>query len=130
MYIDLLKKHNLSVTQKRIGILNGLHGAGPVTIDTLKKKMDIDIDTSTLYRSLKIMVDKGLIYQTDFREGVSYFELQGDDHHHHIVCTQCKDRQSIKLCVQNEAADVAKEKGYTLTNHIFELFGLCKKCLK
>lgn len=128
MYKEILQKQKLSVTKSRLSILESLDGSGPITIDTLKKNIGNNIDVSTLYRSLKVMVDTGIIYQTDFREGVSYFEFQGDHHHHHIVCTECKQREIIDLCFGNQAADVARSKGYTITNHIFELFGLCKKC--
>jgi Fe2+ or Zn2+ uptake regulation protein len=128
MYRKLLKEKKISVTQKRIDILAMLNTANePLTIDMMKQKMSSAIDVSTLYRSLKVMVDVGIIYQTDFREGVSYFEFQGD-HHHHIVCTRCKSRSSIDACLNQEILDSANKTGYTITNHIFELFGLCKKC--
>lgn len=129
MYTDLLRKHKLSVTQKRIAILEYLHAAKePITIETLKHNITEAIDTSTLYRSLKVLVDVGLVYQTDFREGVSYFEFQGDHHHHHITCTECKARTSIDLCMSDEISTLADTTGYTITNHIFELFGLCTNC--
>lgn len=129
MYKDLLIKHKLSVTQKRILILKALDDANePITIDDLKKKIKEPINTSTLYRSLKSLVDVGIIYQTDFRSGVSYFEFQGDHHHHHIICTECKARTSIDMCITENFSDLAEKKGYTITNHIFELFGLCENC--
>lgn len=81
-----------------------------------------------MYRSLKKLVDAGIVYQTDFRDGVSYFELQGDNHHHHVVCTECKSRKSIDMCVNKNFNKVEKDTGYTITNHIFELFGLCENC--
>jgi Fe2+ or Zn2+ uptake regulation protein len=130
MYKELLKEHKLSITQKRISILEALDTASePVTIDDLKKSIGKDIDVSTLYRSLKTLVDVGIIYQTDFREGVSYFEFQ-KDHHHHITCTECKSRTSIDICIGDNFSRLAQKKGYTVTNHIFELFGLCTNCLK
>jgi len=129
MYKELLQKHNLSVTQKRIAILSALDQINePMTIDILKKNIKGAIDTSTLYRSLKNLVDVGIVYQTDFREGVSYFEFQGDNHHHHITCTNCKSRSSVQVCVEDNFSHAAEKTGYTITNHIFELFGLCKNC--
>jgi Fur family ferric uptake transcriptional regulator len=124
MYKNIIKEKGLSVTDKRISILETLHLKNePMTIE-----INASMDTSTIYRSLKKMVDHGIIYQTDFREGMSYFEFQGDHHHHHIVCTHCKSRESIDMCVNNDFLKIQKETGYTITNHIFELFGLCKNC--
>lgn len=131
MYTDILKKHNLSVTQKRISILSALDKSQkPITIETLKKNITGDINLSTIYRSLKSLVDCGVIYQTDFRDGVSYFEFQGSHHHHHVTCTECKSRTTIDFCMNSEFTKIGNSTGYTITNHIFELFGLCKKCIK
>lgn len=130
MYDQLLKQHKLSITQHRKTILKTLASINyPVTIDELSKKIPTDINQTTLYRSLRALVDVGLIYQTDFHEGVSYYEFQGEDHHHHITCTKCKKRESVNLCFKKGIAGVATKKSFTITNHIFELFGLCKNCL-
>ena len=129
MYTELIKNKGLSVTQKRIALLKGLDVANkPITIEELRAQMTDNMDVSTMYRSLKKLVDAGIVYQTDFRDGVSYFELQGDNHHHHVVCTECKSRKSIDLCVRQNFDAVEKTTGYTVTNHIFELFGLCENC--
>ena len=128
-YKKIIKEKGLSVTDKRISILETLDFMSkPITIELLKENVKIKMDTSTIYRSLKVLVDKGLVYQTDFRDGKSYFEFQGKNHHHHIVCTECKSRTLIDLCVNSGFGAVEEKTGYTVTNHIFELFGLCKKC--
>lgn len=128
MYEKLIKQKNLSVTKQRIALLKALDTAkDPVTIEYLKSKVDMPMDTSTLYRSLRALVDAGIVYQTDFRDGASYFELQSE-HHHHIVCTQCKKRDVIDSCLSEQFSDIEQATGYTIHNHIFEIFGVCKKC--
>jgi len=130
MYKELLKNNNLSITQKRIAILETLDSVcKPMTIEMIKNTITSDIDVSTIYRSLKTLVDAGIIYQTDFRDGASYFEFQ-KKHHHHITCTDCKATTSIDICVEKELVSITQKTGYTVTNHIFELFGLCKNCVK
>ena len=129
MYKDLIREKGISITQQRINLLGTLDTLNkPVTIDELEQHLESNMNTSTLYRSLKIFVDHGLVYQTDFREGVAYFEFHGTDHHHHIICTLCKDRTSIDLCMNSQFSELEKETGYTISNHIFEVFGLCKNC--
>jgi len=125
---ELLKKNNLSITKKRVLLLSLLEKSkGPITIDEIKKRTGDSMDTSTIYRSLKKLVDVGVIYQTDFRDGVSYFEFQ-KEHHHHIICTNCKNRESVDFCVSGSLKSLEVKTGYIITNHIFELFGLCKNC--
>lgn len=132
MYRKIIKEKGLSLTEKRVDILRTLDiSKKPLTIDNLKKKLATKMDTSTIYRSLKVLVDSGLIYQTDFREGVSYFEFHREnEHHHHIICTACKKREVIDICMNKTFPALEKKMGYKITNHIFEIFGLCKNCLK
>ena len=132
MYEKIIKEKGLSLTKKRVDILRTLDiNKKPLMIDDIKKKVKIKMDTSTIYRSLKVLVDSGLVYQTDFREGVSYFEFHGENgHHHHIICTTCKKRESIDICMDKAFPSLEKKTGYKITNHIFEIFGLCKTCLK
>lgn len=128
-YSSIIKEKGLSVTSKRISLLEALGRINkPITIEELKKHLTTTMDTSTIYRSLRVLVDAGVIYQTDFRDGVSYFEFQGDNHHHHLVCTLCKQRRSIDVCVDSHFPALEKDTGFTITNHIFELFGLCENC--
>lgn len=128
MYEQLIKQKNLSVTKQRIALLKALDSVKePVTIEYLKSHVDAPMDTSTLYRSLRALVDTGIVYQTDFRDGVSYFELQ-TEHHHHIVCTQCKKRDAIDACLSEKFSGIEKRTGYTIHNHIFEIFGVCNDC--
>jgi Fe2+ or Zn2+ uptake regulation protein len=130
MYESMIKKSGISMTQKRISLLRSLNALKkPVTIEFLSKHLDEKMDTSTIYRSLRVLVDAGLVYQTDFQEGVSYYEFQGENHHHHITCTQCKKRDSIDFCPKESLSELADKKSYHITHHIFELFGVCKNCL-
>lgn len=125
---QLLRKNNLSVTKKRTLLLTVLKTSkSPMTIDEIKNEIGQSMDVSTIYRSLKKLVDVGIIYQTDFRDGVSYFEFQ-DEHHHHVICINCKKRSPIHVCATADLASLEDKTGYTITNHIFELFGLCKSC--
>ncbi|MCA9352195.1 transcriptional repressor [Patescibacteria group bacterium] len=128
MYNELLKTSGLSVTQQRLSILNALSNFNqPATIEQLAQTIDIHINTSTIYRSLRVLVDAGIVYQTDFRDGVSYFEFQ-EDHHHHVVCTSCGKQERIDVCIGTHVPKIEKSTGYTITNHMLEFFGLCKNC--
>lgn len=130
MFSKILKEKKISVTRQRISILDALEKIGkPATIEIIKKTISGKIDRVTLYRSLSLLVDVGIVYQTDFREGVAYFELQ-QKHHHHIICTSCKSREPISFCMEQYFPELEKKTGHIITNHIFEIFGLCKTCLK
>lgn len=127
----LLQDNNLRITEPRLIILEKLFNIGePVSIDALEKKINKKMDISTLYRSLKKMVDTGILYQTDFREGKAFFEYQRH-HHHHIVCTSCGIKESVDFCIEKEIKNIStKSKKFNIVkNHSLEFFSTCKKCL-
>lgn len=131
MFEKLLQQHKVQITQQRITLLKILKEfSRPVTIEEINNKTKNLMNKTTLYRSLEVLVSAGIIYQTDFREGVSYFEFQHDNHHHHMVCTRCKNKEFLDYCPKFPAAKIKTSHGFSITHHIFEIFGLCKKCTK
>lgn len=132
MFKKILKDNNISVTKQRLAILEALQNIGvPATIETIKKHITVSMDITTLYRSLSSFVEVGIVYQTDFREGVAYYELQHDDmHHHHLVCTRCRTKTEYHYCPDLPIDDIHTKTGFSVSNHMFEIFGLCKKCTK
>ncbi len=127
---EYLQKHQIQVTKQRILILKALKSADhALTIDEILQKIDEPINHTTLYRSLALFVQKGLVYQTDFRKGVAYYEFQEDgQHHHHLVCTSCGKTDEIDLCPLSSLKKIESEKGFIIKSHHFELFGLCLDC--
>lgn len=126
---DILKDNNLKVTEGRLSVIEFLmSNKGPLSIDELKDGLE-NIDTSTLYRMLDIFVEKGIVYQTDFRNGKAYFEYQ-KNHHHHIVCTSCGSKEEVSVCVGDKVEGIKKDskKFDVVKSHILEFFGICKKC--
>lgn len=128
----LLKNHNINVTEQRVAIIEALKKmARPVTIEELHCELASAMNKTTLYRSLEVMVQAGIIYQTDFQEGVAYFEYQEPEHHHHhLVCTKCKHKQEIAHCPKLPQKKILEDTGFSVHYHIFEIFGLCKNCQK
>lgn len=130
--VSLLKDNKLKVTKNRKMVLDFLiKSAKPVTAEEVSKKLKINIVTA--YRILEVFVSKNLIYQTDFRQGKSFFEYQDkDNHHHHITCSSCGDREHVDFCVEKSIQSNLKNsnKFSEINGHILEFFGICNKCAK
>jgi uncharacterized membrane protein len=125
----ILQESKLKITEGRIMILSLLiKNKKPLSIDDIKKEAT-DIDQSTLYRMLSTFVEKGIVYQTDFRNGKAYFEYQ-ESHHHHMVCTECGVVEEVDVCVKKDFNKVEKKlkKFDRIKSHMLEFFGVCKKC--
>ena len=87
---------------------------------------------TTVYRALQTLVDAGEVdvVRTSRGEAV-YRRCSSADHHHHLVCRQC--RQTVEIegpTVESWAERVAAEHGYSDLSHTLEIFGLCADCAR
>jgi Fur family ferric uptake transcriptional regulator len=87
--------------------------------------IDKRISISTVYRTVKLFEDTGIIERHDFRDGRSRYETVSDDHHDHLI-----DLRSGKV-VEFRNADIeklqqliARELGFRLVDHRLELYGV------
>ncbi len=86
-------------------------------------------DLATVYRSLHLLQDMGLVIRYDFGDGVARFEIARAGHHHHLICTRCAAIVEIEDCLASEwEARIAAESGFKMVTHKLEFFGLCPRC--
>ena len=98
------------------------------------------IGLTTVYRTLELLVNIGLVAKFDFGDGRARFELlQGPKyvkHHHHLVCTKCSriieysDFINEELAILESIQDkLSKKYDFLITNHLVQYCGMCAKCL-
>lgn len=132
----ILEQKKIKVTEKRTAILLALSGEKkPISAPLLLKKIikKVSMDEVTLYRNLSLLSFSGLIKELNIRKGVSLYEIERGDHHHHITCTSCGDIEDIGGCTAEDLSKkaLAESKYFTkITHHSYELFGVCKSCSK
>ena len=86
---------------------------------------DPRISLSTVYRTLNLFEEAGLVTKHDFRDGRARFELIPDEHHDHLI-----DIRSGKVIeFRNEEIEaiqdvIAKRLGYRLVDHRLELYAV------
>ena len=86
--------------------------------------LDPHISIATVYRTVKLFEDAGILERHDFRDGRSRYEEVPDSHHDHLI-----DVQSGKVIeFRNEEIEklqrrVAEELGFELVDHRLELYG-------
>ena len=136
--LHILREKGYKATPARLAILNILtQSHAPVTALTIcrelkKDKRNKNINEATVYRTLSLFLEGGMITKVDLRKESAYFELAGT-HHHHITCRTC-DRvedfhdSAIEKAIQNIVRDSSKF--ITVNDHSLELFGLCRECAK
>lgn len=91
-----------------------------------------ECDLATVYRSLHLLEDMGLVERFDFGDGSARFEMARpghSGHHHHLVCTACDAIHPIEDCLALEwEAKIARDSGFKMVTHKLEFFGLCPQC--
>ena len=111
------------------------NASSPVSVpDILEalRVLKITANKTTIYRELESLMYQGLITELDFGEGKKRYEIR-DDHHHHLICTQCSSVEHIELdelegLLTTTQAKIAKQMDFKVIEHKLELFGMCKGC--
>ena len=86
---------------------------------------DAGISIATVYRTVKLFEEAGILTRHDFGDGRSRYETISEDHHDHLI-----DLQSGKVIeFSNDAIEelqrqVAEKLGYRLVDHRLELYGV------
>ena len=88
-----------------------------------------ELHRSTVYRTLDVLVEDGLVLRTDLGSDRSYYELAAEHHHHHVVCTGCGEIAHVHdEAIAAAVACVQAASGYRLAQQKLTFAGLCPDC--
>jgi Fur family ferric uptake transcriptional regulator len=88
-------------------------------------KIDDRISISTVYRTVKLFEDSGIIERHDFREGRARYEQIPDTHHDHLINLRTGEVIEFRSEeIEKLQAEVARRLGYQLVDHRLELYAL------
>jgi len=88
-------------------------------------KVDDRISISTVYRTVRLFEDAGIIERHDFREGRARYETSPEAHHDHLInlrTGEVIEFQSEEI--ERLQAEVARKLGYRLVDHRLELYAV------
>ena len=96
------------------------------------QKEDNRIGYSTVYRTLKLLVEAGLAEERQFSGGVTRFELvHRGKHHDHLICIKCgRIIEFTNDRIEKLQEVVAKKHNFKITDHKCEIYGYCSRCKK
>lgn len=85
---------------------------------------------ATVYRTLDLLVESGLVEKIDLGEGRSAYEhTAGHPHHDHLVCMTCGKVQEFEEPLIEQLQEWACEKaGFRALGHSLNIYGLCAEC--
>ncbi len=100
-------------------------------VDELYKRtvqIDSKISIATVYRTVKLFEEAGIVAKHDFKGGKARYEELSESHHDHLI--DIKTGEIIEFVdeeIEKLQKKVADKYGYELVDHKLELYGLKKK---
>ncbi len=93
----------------------------------------LEIGLATVYRSLELLAQLGILLKLEFGDGCSRYELNTSDpehhQHHHLICTRCGRVQEFDDdMLEGLEKDIAEKSGFKIVDHQVKFFGICKEC--
>jgi Fur family ferric uptake transcriptional regulator len=95
------------------------------------KKIYPELGLATVYRTLDLFLEMGLLREVQFDKGLTQYELRDhqDGHHHHLVCKGCGHPQEIDGIFPKKLLDlITEETGFLITDYCCQFYGYCEKC--
>jgi len=130
-YVKLLKENSLKVTPQRLEILkyldeNRTHPTVDEIYCSLKEKSPA-LSKTTVYNSVEILKDNGLILSITISGSEFRYDYKHDIHHH-FLCTKCGRITDIDISCPN--IDKTIKNGYQIKEVHGYFKGICKDCGK
>ena len=133
-FAKYLEAKKLKFTNERKVVLQEiLHHRGHLEVEDLlyslrrKKKSS---SRATVYRTLELLVDSGIVRKVDLGHGHSHYELVlGHAHHEHMICLKCgKVIEFSDKGIERFCKEQCEQNQFRPTSHYFQIFGYCKDC--
>ncbi len=132
---DILKQNKLKFTNQREIILytlynNEKHFSSEELYMLIKQEYpDLSVGIATVYRTLTVLEENELVSSISLGAQGKKYEIANKPHHDHIICEKCNDIVEFENDeIEELQHSIAKMNGFVLTNHIMQLYGICKKC--
>ena len=136
---EKLAEKNYKMTPQRKEILQVFleqgenhHLSAEEVYDILREK-NFDYGLATVYRSVELLNELGLLTRVDFGDGRVRYELNtaSPHNHHHLLCLNCKKVIEFEEdLLENLEKIISQESGFEILNHEVKFFGYCSDCRK
>ena len=129
-----LRERSLPVTSQREQVAQVLFAAGGhlsvEDLEGLLRKRGLHVGKATIYRTLDLLAQSGMVHERDFGEGFRRYErVPGHPHHEHLICLRCgKVVEFSNERLEKMKELIAEEYGFQHRHHRLEIYGVCREC--
>lgn len=133
-FTSWLRDRGLPVTAQRVAIAEVLFNADRhLSAEEVAAELNgrgNKVGTATVYRTIDVLLESGLVVERDFGEGFRRFETARDvPQHEHLICTGCGRVEEFRDDrIERIAGELAASRGFTRERHRLVIYGLCRSC--
>lgn len=133
-FVDFLETKSLRVTSQRRAIIESVFSTEEhFTAEQLLKwsrKRDKTVSRATVYRTLPLLTESGLVHEMDFGGDHKYYDPNYAEHphHNHIVCEDCnKIVEFDSKQIERVEDEMCQKLGFSVKAHRLQITGRCEK---
>ena len=98
------------------------------TAEDLREQLP-SLGRATIFRSLKLLVETGVLCRVLLEDGDLHYQLSHRGHHHHLLCGECGTSQDLLGCdIEELLQQTSASHGFELSGHWLEVYGRCRSC--
>ena len=134
-FTEYLNKNNHRKTPERYAVLDHIYSTkGHFDMESLYNAMSKEsfrVSRATLYNTIELLLDCGLVIKHQFGANVSQYEkAYGNENHDHLICISCDDVKEYKngnLFVPSQQKRLQR---FKISYYSMYIYGICNKCMK
>ena len=134
---EKLKQKGCKLTLQRRSVLDVLikhcneHLSTEEIYDFVKENYP-EIGLATVYRTVQLFEEMGIVDRLNFDDGCSRFELSSEatvHHHHHLICESCNKVFEVENDLLEEIEkEIERKYKFKIHDHNVMFYGVCKDC--
>lgn len=127
-----LRARGYRLTPQRQLVLEAVAETGhatPEEIAAAVRRTASGCNISTVYRTLELLEDLGLVRHSHLGHGAPTYSMAGTEDHVHLVCRDCEGVEEVPTDVVSDVVGrMSDERGFIVDVGHFTLFGRCRAC--
>ena len=129
--LETLEERGYRATFPRQAVVNAVaYQDKHFTAEELHQQLP-KVGRATIYRSLKLLVETGVLCRVMLEEGDLHYQLSHRGHHHHLLCVECGASQDLMGCdIEDVLSKVTAANDFQISSHWLEVYGRCRNCLE
>ncbi|HAA94643.1 MAG: transcriptional repressor [SAR202 cluster bacterium] len=127
--LDSLEEQGYRSTMPRRAVAQAIANQDKhFTAEDLREQLP-SLGRATIFRSLKLLVETGVLCRVLLEDGDLHYQLSHQGHHHHLLCVECGASQDLLGCdIEAVLKQTSASHGFELSGHWLEVYGRCRSC--